>query len=354
MTLDNQIIPDIPADQVVDIVDMAAEARKRLSSNLRSMPIFDGTAPWRVHNASFDNWAEFSGLLAGEITVDERKSILIQSISQKMCLRIMSMLRGSPAWTNSATFEAYKTLIGSVFQPEAESQLSRTEFRQCRQGRNEDAQAFLARKIGLWMQAFPDGERNFNTLLDSVCDSLCNNIVRRKLKHGNSTTKEEMVTNVLNIVAKERECVVGGYGESTSLDGLALSTVVFKHSEADQYDQYGDERMDIGRVGDKKCYRCDRTGHLKKDCRVAERNLPQRNRNGKGGYGKGKGDKGKGASSGDAKKKERSCYNCGKKGHYAKECRGPKKKIAAVGNDSAGTSGGAEGEDLFVAEDSDA
>ena len=140
--------------------------------------------------------------------------------------------------------------------------------------------------------------------------------------------------------------------ENSSMVPPILSTVVFKHT--DQYDEYGDERMDIGKVGDKKCYRCDRTGHLKRDCRVAERNLPQRNRNGKGGYGKGKGDKGKGASSGDAKKKERSCYNCGKKGHYAKECRGPKKKIATVGNDGAGSSGGAEGEDLFVAEDSDA
>ena len=332
---------------------MADNARKRLAGSLRSMPIFNGEAPWNVHKLCFENWAHFGGLYDPNITVDERKSILIQSISQNMCLRVMSMLRTSPTWNAAATFEAYMTAIGAVFQPEAESQLARTEFRACKQGRNEDMQTFMSRKIQLWMQAFPVGERNFSTLMDDCCDSICNPVVRRRLKHSDVTTKEEMVETVLSIVAKERQCVMGGYGESSNLEGLALSTVVFK-ATTNQYDEYGDERMDISAIKDKKCYRCDRLGHLKKDCRVKEENLPFRNR-GKGGKGKaGGGWKQKANFAPDNKKKDRNCFNCGGKGHYQKECKKPKKAVKQV-TDGGSASGHGDGEhqDLFAGEESD-
>ena len=63
MTLEDQVpviegdIPDIPADQVPD---MAAEAR---NLNLRTMPVFNGDVPWRVHVACFMIWAQFSDFL---------------------------------------------------------------------------------------------------------------------------------------------------------------------------------------------------------------------------------------------------------------------------------------------------
>ncbi|KAE8440340.1 hypothetical protein EG329_008562 [Mollisiaceae sp. DMI_Dod_QoI] len=40
--------------------------------------------------------------------------------------------------------------------------------------------------------------------------------------------------------------------------------------------------------------------------------------------------KGKPQNKGQAKKKEGSCYNCGKASHWAKECRAPKKQTAAI------------------------
>ena len=343
---------------------MADNARKRLAGSLRSMPIFNGEAPWNVHKLCFENWAHFGGLYDPNITVDERKSILIQSISQNMCLRVMSMLRTSPTWNAAATFEAYMTAIGAVFQPEAESQLARTEFRACKQGRNEDMQTFMSRKIQLWMQAFPVGERNFSTLMDDCCDSICNPVVRRRLKHSDVTTKEEMVETVLSIVAKERQCVMGGYGESSNLEGLALSTVVFK-TTTNQYDEYGDERMDISAIKDKKCYRCDRLGHLKKDCRVKEENLPFRNR-GKGGKGKSGRWKPKGNIEPDNKKplaEPNKNRNCGERDYavwrkllncYTKECKKPKKAVKQV-SDEAGGCGHGDGEhqDLFAGEESD-
>ncbi|KAE8440538.1 hypothetical protein EG329_007255 [Mollisiaceae sp. DMI_Dod_QoI] len=40
--------------------------------------------------------------------------------------------------------------------------------------------------------------------------------------------------------------------------------------------------------------------------------------------------KGKSQNKGQAKKKEGSCYNCGKAGYWAKECKAPKKQTAAT------------------------
>lgn len=59
--------------------------------------------------------------------------------------------------------------------------------------------------------------------------------------------------------------------------------------------------MEVDKVEARKCYNCQKPGHLAKDCRSA--------------------------------KKERgdiTCYNCNTKGHMAKDCRKPKKKGSKV------------------------
>ena len=57
--------------------------------------------------------------------------------------------------------------------------------------------------------------------------------------------------------------------------------------------------MEVDKVEARKCYNCQKTGHLAKDCQSAKKER----------------------SSSDV-----TCYNCNGKGHMAKDCRKPKKK----------------------------
>ena len=80
----------------------------------------------------------------------------------------------------------------------------------------------------------------------------------------------------MEIVSNEREAYHSHYGEDTSLDGLALSSL---QPQDNSRDQYGDEKMDIGRLGGaegRKCHRCYHTGHLKKDCKTRPENFKKK------------------------------------------------------------------------------
>merc|ERR1712194_34240 len=94
----------------------------------------------------------------------------------------------------------------------------------------------------------------------------------------------------------------------------------------------GHARMDLDALGkgkgkdgkgkggkQKTCYNCGKTGHLAWECRSSAMNVDQ----GKGkGKGKDKGKKGgKGGKQGGKDLSNLKCYKCGKFGHYGRDCR---------------------------------
>ena len=78
-----------------------------------------------------------------------------------------------------------------------------------------------------------------------------------------------MRTVAIQCVANEREAVISGYGESSSLDGLSAVTLTFQPQGKPP--EWG-KPMDIDAIQQDKtkfkslCYNCNKTGHRDKEC----------------------------------------------------------------------------------------
>ena len=350
-----------PAEPIdIDGVDeMAAidNVRKQVMGSLRNAPALDETSTWRSFELSFDLWRSYSGfdneVYAVAANLNERKSLFVNMIKGSLLERVQGVLRGSPAWDGALTVNAYVTVVKGIFAPAAEQQVSRTEFNRCRQGKQEPVQAFVSRKVALYCNAFAEAERNHWTLKDAVINSLESTVVKRELRRRNDVVTTADITRVLvEIVSNEREAFHGEYAEATSLDGLALSSLQPRTST---HDDYGDERMDIGRLGgggaeSRKCHRCGNAGHLKANCRTKPENFkkktgPQKKPPPKQGA--------QGAQKPKSDKSKLTCFKCQKKGHFARDCRSsaaPKSKAGVKGIDGAAAT---DPEDPYEGEDSE-
>ena len=348
-----------PAEPIDIDVDEMDNVRKQVMGALRNAPRLDETATWRSFELSFDLWRTYSGfdnpIYAVAENLDERKSLFVNMIKGALLERVQGILRGSPAWDGAVTVNAYVTVVKGIFAPAAEQQVSRTEFNRCRQGKQEPVQAFVSRKVALYCNAFAEAERNLFTLKDAVINSLESNVVKRELRRRNDVLTTADITRVLvEIVSNEREAFHGEYAEATSLDGLALSSL--QPQSRTTHDDYGDERMDIGRLGggggaeSRKCHRCGNAGHLKANCRTKPENYKK-----KTGPSQQKPPK-QGAQGAKPKsdKSKLTCFKCQKKGHFARDCRSaaaPKSKAGVKGIDGAAA---ADPEDPYEgAEDSE-
>jgi hypothetical protein len=281
-----------------------AAALREAKKALGHLPSFDGTTTWRTFEDRYRLWNELN--LTPEVPVDFRKQSLLYCLKGTATERARPFRIGQPGYADAATLEAYVLVLRGVFQPQEESELARAEFKAQKQRKNEDIATYLMTKISLFENAFPEDQRSFATLLTEVIDGIYNPVVKRIVRRGNPEDQATLRTVAITAVANEREAYRGGYGESASLDGLACVSIPF--AVIDQ-----GEPMDVDKVGklDVTCYRCQKKGHMRKDCRVKLKNQES----GKGGAEK----------EGKNPRRKGKCYNCGKDGHFSRECRSPKK-----------------------------
>jgi hypothetical protein len=262
--------------------------------SLQGAPKFDGKSSWRTFESQFEGWYRINNI-ANQDQEFQKRSLLI-------CMRgqAVEMTRpyneGSATWQASPNLAAYILALRTVFLPPEESELARTEFKVRKQGRKEDISSYLSAKISLWQLAYPEAGRSFQNLMDETIGGISNRIVKRRLRYAEINTVPDLRRQAVRLVAAERQCYMEGTSESTSMDGLSATSHI-------KNEQYGDDDMDVdddgvramdrfdgtcrkcgtyghkastcrkgrtqGQGGDqRKCFTCDRPGHMKKDCRA--------------------------------------------------------------------------------------
>lgn len=298
-------------------VNHRAEKRYDIAcKSLASCPKFNGKGNWRTFESSYETWYRVNQI--------DQQAQEFQKRSLLACMRgqAVEMTRpyneGSQTWINCVAFADYLEAFRRVFLPPEESELARTEFKVRKQGRKEGISSYLSAKVALWQLAYPEAERSFSTLMDEIIAGTANRVVKRRLRYADIGNVPELRRQAVKMVAAERQCYREGTSESTSMDGLAATTHI-------KSDQYSDDDMDVddenmnamgkfdgncrkcGTYGHKavqcrktkgtdakdqrKCYTCDRTGHLKKDCVAKTKANGEkivRNTDNKKGFGKGK------------------------------------------------------------------
>ena len=274
------------------------------ASMLRSLPRYDGHSSWRLHETSLEMWRELNPV--AQTPVAWQKNAILFSLSGNASERATVIGVGTEAFNGAATWQAMIALVRNLFQPAADSEISRIAFRSRKQAAQEDVGSYLTAKVALWRGAYPEAAaRNFDVLLDEAINGLFNKVIKRMVRRTNPRTEQALMETATSAVASERYAYTGGYSESTSLDGL---TTVIETAHRRSYPTRQDdvEPMEVDAIEKgketRKCYNCGIPGHLAKDCRKPKKKREDRGKN------------------------SRKCYNCGTAGHFAKDCRKPKRK----------------------------
>ena len=294
-------------------------------------PKYARKRPWRQYVCEFFSWVEtFEIYQCGDEFI---KDTMVWSMKGQAMDMIHPHRAGSVTYANNPTWRSYARAVEHIFAPKAESQLAKQEFKTYRQGQTEDISSYLATKRALFDVAY--GQFGpFDTLLDEVINGIINKEVKRELRMRNPRTAEEMSMHAVQIVANVRAAYENGYGLSESKSGLYHTTMLaVRENQEEPMEVTAMKRkmkameeqlnaMNSGNAG-MKCFKCNRTGHLARDCRI-----PGGNRGGRGGAnrgGLGRGKDGRGGSTQGGGRFQYNCHYCKKPGHKIADCYKKKK-----------------------------
>ena len=295
--------------------DAAAQYRQKISNDaVLKQPTYahDKELTWAtflLEREDFIQALSLETILDGVGELESWKKRAIMLSLKKAAKELASSITAEDR--NNLTYAELERRLSQIFCPPAESQLLKQEFKQLKQKKTEDISIYLSAKQSLYKRAYGEAEKSNEFLVEQTIKGICNQEVQKQLVTATFNVNnpindfDSLRRAALGACATERAKMELGISESTSMDGLTSRT---QHSFSNARKGHDDvEDMEIGKLGDKKCFNCNGYGHLKKDCRSKKAAFGGR-KNHSQGYGTKSGGK------------KGNCYKCGRPGHRQKQC----------------------------------
>ena len=290
--------PEQPAPALPDEAD-----RRRLDQLLkilRSAPKFHGGThePWRCFELRFNAWRSLSRLDA--YATEHDKKVALLTCMEGSASRAMELHgQDSTAFRHSATLDNYLVYIKNVFSPAAEKDCARAAFKQRLQKQNEPPSIYFSEKLSLYLQTLNGAAFDYEQFKEELYMGLRSKYLRGRMIESPATNDRELYDDLMRATAQGQAMFKASCPEIVSLDGLAVTTQFSKDAENEV------DMESIEGLGDRKCYKCQKTGHIAKECKSKRKEGTER--------------------------KEGNCNYCGIRGHWARDCFKKKKDQANGG-----------------------